>query len=72
MKTIKVALLKCREDGFGAIEIYDVNEDEFNNLVAEIYPTCEEDWWDIAKYVEEHGDLLQIIKPDFSISLRLV
>jgi len=69
---LRVALFKSREDGTGRIEIYEVDEEEFNNLLTEIYPSCDDDWWYIAKCVEENGKLLQTIKPDYSIYLTQI
>jgi len=69
MNEMTVALFKIRENGSGSIEIYKVNAEEFENKLMDNYPTSEEDWWSLAAWVEENGELINKIRPDYSISL---
>jgi hypothetical protein len=65
---MKVALFKAEGDG-GWIEIYEVDGGFFDSLLCEVYPTCEEDWREVARRVESRGALVRRIKTDYSIWL---
>jgi len=62
-----VALSKIREDGTGSIEIYEIDSNKFNDELVEIAPSSEEDWWNLADFVEKEGKLIFRVSPDYTI-----
>jgi hypothetical protein len=66
---MKVALNIVNEDGTGKIRIYEVDADDFYDYLYQLSPSAEEDWWNLASWVEENGELCYETSPDYSITI---
>jgi hypothetical protein len=66
---VKVALNIVNGDGTGKIRIYEVDADAFYDYLYQLSPSAEEDWWNLANWVEENGELCYETSPDYSITI---
>jgi len=69
---IKVAIIDQDENGKGTIDLWEVDGEKFDQEVTFIYPTSDEDWNTVKKWVEENGKKIQTIEVDYSINLCLL
>jgi hypothetical protein len=69
-RVLKVALNIVRENGDGEIRIYEVDEEAFKNALKELSPSAEEEWRNLAEWVEENGKLCYKVSPDYSITVE--
>ena len=69
---IKVAIIDQDENGKGTIDLWEVDGEKFDQEVTFIYPTSDEDWITVKKWVEENGKKIQTIEVDYSINLCLL
>ena len=58
-------------DNNGVIEVWEVNNDWFKNLLDEHNPMTNDDWIKIVDEVSENGRLIESIKPDYTITVNI-
>jgi hypothetical protein len=69
---MKVAVHIIREDGTGKIKVYEVDDKAFEEYLFQVAPSLEEDWWNLADWIEENGKLCYETSPDYSITLTQI
>jgi len=67
---MKVVISRVRGDGTGILKVYEIDDQKFNDELFYIAPTTEEDWYNLADFVENEGKLLYKIQPDYTIVLE--
>ena len=63
-----ISWFRSNEDGY--VEVYEIDDEEFEKALEEISPDNDPDAWrDLAYLVRERGRLLHVIEPHYTITV---